>query len=58
MGEESWKALEAKTMEKQVPMDIIDIDQYKRSVGVIWIGMDPDRAGDQVNARTNGAGAR
>jgi hypothetical protein len=35
---------------KASPDDIIDIDQYKRSVGVIWIGMDPDRAEDQVNA--------
>ncbi|MBU4372819.1 MAG: thermonuclease family protein [Proteobacteria bacterium] len=37
-GEESWKALEAKIMGKQVRLDIIDIDQYKRMVGVIWIG--------------------
>ena len=37
-GEESWRALEAKIMRKQVRLDIIDIDQYKRMVGVIWIG--------------------
>jgi endonuclease YncB( thermonuclease family) len=37
-GEESWKALEAKIMGKQVRLDIIDIDQYKRMVGMIWIG--------------------
>jgi endonuclease YncB( thermonuclease family) len=37
-GEESWKALEAKIMGKQVRMDIIDIDRYKRMVGMIWIG--------------------
>jgi endonuclease YncB( thermonuclease family) len=37
-GEESWKALEAKIMGKQVKMDIIDIDRYKRMVGMIWIG--------------------
>ena len=37
-GEESWKALEAKIMGKQVRLDIIDIDRYKRIVGVIWIG--------------------
>ena len=37
-GEESWKALEGKIMGKQVRLDIIDIDQYKRMVGVIWIG--------------------
>jgi micrococcal nuclease len=36
-GEESWKALEAKIMDKQVRLDIIDIDRYKRMVGVIWI---------------------
>ena len=36
-GEESWKALEAKIMGKQVRLDIIDIDRYKRMVGVIWI---------------------
>jgi endonuclease YncB( thermonuclease family) len=37
-GEESWKALEAKIMGGQVRLDIIDIDRYKRMVGVIWIG--------------------
>ena len=37
-GEESWKALEAKIMGKQVRLDIIDIDRNKRMVGVIWIG--------------------
>ena len=37
-GEESWKALDAKIMGKQVRLDIIDIDQYKRMVGMIWIG--------------------
>lgn len=37
-GEESWKALEAKIMGKQVRLDIIDIDQYKRMVGTVWIG--------------------
>lgn len=37
-GEDSWKALEAKIMGQQVRLDIIDIDQYKRMVGVIWIG--------------------
>ena len=36
-GEESWKALEGKIMGKQVRLDIIDIDRYKRMVGVIWI---------------------
>lgn len=37
-GEESWKALEAKIMGKQVRLDIIDIDRHKRMVGVLWIG--------------------
>ncbi len=37
-GEESWKALEAKIMGKQVRMDILDIVQYKRMVAVIWVG--------------------
>ena len=37
-GEESWKALEIKIMRKQVKLDIIDIDKYRRMVGMIWIG--------------------
>jgi micrococcal nuclease len=37
-GEESRKALEGKIMGKQIRLDIIDIDQYKRMVGMIWIG--------------------
>jgi len=37
-GKESWKALEGKIIRKQVRLDIIDIDQYKRMVGMIWIG--------------------
>lgn len=37
-GEESWKALKGKIMGKQIRLDIIEIDQYKRMVGVIWIG--------------------
>ena len=37
-GEKSWKALNAKIMEKQVRLDIIEIDRYKRMVGMIWIG--------------------
>jgi micrococcal nuclease len=37
-GEESWKALEGKIMGKQVRLDILDIDKYKRMVGIIWIG--------------------
>jgi endonuclease YncB( thermonuclease family) len=37
-GGESWKALDTKIMRKQVRLDIIDIDRYKRMVGMIWIG--------------------
>jgi micrococcal nuclease len=37
-GDQSWKALDAKIMGKQVRLDIIDIDRYKRMVGMIWIG--------------------
>jgi hypothetical protein len=33
-----WKALEGKIMGKHVRLDIIDIDQYKRMVGMIWMG--------------------
>ena len=36
--EKVWKALESKIMRKPVTLDIIDIDRYKRMVGVIWIG--------------------
>lgn len=35
---ESWKALEGKNMQKQVRLDITEIDQYKRMVGMTWIG--------------------
>ena len=37
-GDESKKALDGKIMGKQIRLDIIDIDQYKRMVGMIWIG--------------------
>ena len=37
-GEESRKALEGKIIGRQIRMDITDIDQYKRMVGIIWIG--------------------
>ncbi len=36
-SEESWKALQSKIMDKLVRLDIIDIDRYKRMVGMIWI---------------------
>jgi endonuclease YncB( thermonuclease family) len=37
-GDESWKSLENKIMGKQVKMDILDVDKYKRMVGMIWLG--------------------
>jgi endonuclease YncB( thermonuclease family) len=37
-GEEAWKALEIKIMHKQVRLDILDIDKYRRMVGIIWLG--------------------
>lgn len=36
-SEESWKALENKIMGKQVRMDVLDIDKYRRLVGMIWL---------------------
>lgn len=36
-GEESWKALKSRIMGMQVKLDIIDIDRYKRVVGIVWI---------------------
>ena len=36
-GEESWKALESKIMGKQVKLEILDIDKYRRMVGMIWL---------------------
>ena len=37
-GEESWRALKRKVMGMQVRLDIMDVDRYKRMVGMIWIG--------------------
>jgi micrococcal nuclease len=37
-GDESWRALEEKISGKQVRLDIIDIDRYRRMVGMIWMG--------------------
>jgi len=36
-GDEAWKALESKIMGKQVKLDILDIDKYRRMVGIIWL---------------------
>lgn len=37
-GGESWKALKNKIMGKQVKLEILDIDKYRRMVGMIWLG--------------------
>jgi len=36
-GEESWKALKDKIMGKQVRLEILDIDKYRRMVGMVWL---------------------
>ncbi|MBN1548034.1 MAG: thermonuclease family protein [Syntrophaceae bacterium] len=36
-GKESWKALERKIKSKRVKLDIVDIDQYQRMVGIVWL---------------------
>ncbi len=36
-GKESWKALERKIMGKQVRLDIIELDRYRRMVSMVWI---------------------
>ena len=36
-GSESWKALEGKVMGKQVRLDILDIDKYRRMVCMVWL---------------------
>jgi micrococcal nuclease len=36
-GEESWRALKSKIMGMHIRLDIIDIDRYKRMVGIVWI---------------------
>lgn len=36
-GEASWKALADKIMGKEVRLDILDIDKYRRMVGMIWL---------------------
>lgn len=37
-GRGSWKALERKISGKQVRLDIVDIDRYRRMVSIVWIG--------------------
>jgi micrococcal nuclease len=36
MGEEAWGALRMKIIGKTVKLDIMDVDRYKRMVGIIW----------------------
>lgn len=36
-GEESWKALKNKIMGKQVRLEILDIDKYRRMVCMVWL---------------------
>lgn len=37
-GEESFQALRSKVTGQYVQVQIMDIDQYKRAVGIVWIG--------------------
>lgn len=37
-GDESWKALKSRIMGMRVRLDIMNIDRYKRMVGMIWLG--------------------
>ena len=37
-GEESFKALQGKLNRQKVRLDIMAIDQYKRSVALVWLG--------------------
>lgn len=36
-GEEAYQALKAKIYRKQVKLEIMAVDQYKRSVGIVWL---------------------
>jgi len=45
-GEEAWKALDEKIYRKRVKVEIMDIDQYKRMVAVIWLD------GKNINQQT------
>lgn len=37
-GVESWRALEDKIKGQQVRLDVLDIDKYRRMVGIVWLG--------------------
>jgi len=36
-GEEAYQALKSKVNRKSVKLDIMAVDQYKRSVGIVWL---------------------
>ncbi len=36
-GEESWRALQVKTLGKQVRVDVIEFDKYRRAVCMVWL---------------------
>jgi endonuclease YncB( thermonuclease family) len=38
-GDESWKALQNKLIGKEVRVDIIEYDKYRRAVCMVWHGM-------------------
>lgn len=37
-GQESHQALSTKTLSRQVRLDVLDIDKYRRLVSLVWIG--------------------
>lgn len=37
-GEEAFRALQGKLQRQRVRLDIIDIDRYRRSVAIVWLG--------------------
>ena len=36
-GEEAYRALNSKVYRKSIKLDIMAVDQYKRSVGIVWL---------------------
>jgi endonuclease YncB( thermonuclease family) len=36
-GEDAYQALQSKVYRKTIKLDIMDVDQYKRSVGIVWL---------------------
>lgn len=37
-GEEAFQALRQKVERQHVRLDVMDIDQYKRTVAIVWLG--------------------